>query len=168
MDSVHTVKRGKLLYNGISLKHKLGCPRKFIYKKGQKLNSKTILYLTPSLQAAIGYAGGCGVDDTGWVRAYKTTRDLRLKDVTVDQMQYEVDEVIEEICPDYDGYYLQWRSLDGSISAIEIVVCNVKRNLRWTKTVKCAARGRVATSKCGRISKSRQHAREYRKKRRKH
>lgn len=139
---------GRVFYNGISWPHSRGCPPKYIYERGQGLNRDTILYLTPSFKAAMGYAGNCMSPVQGYIRKYKTKRKLRLKDISVDMTQEEYDDVIADICPHYDGYYLRWPG--GGKGAVEIAVCNASKNLRYISSAKCVGRGNYAENlKCG-------------------
>ena len=137
-----TILAGTILYNGIDLPTNK-CPPKYKYKHSNTYDNKYILYTADDINAARGYAGSCVSNKIGFIRYYRVLHDITLADISADQTQYEVQEVINEFS-DCDGYYLDW----GGDFGKEIVFCDPKNKLEFMGLYKCLGKGEYNTYKC--------------------
>jgi hypothetical protein len=128
---------GTILYNGIFLPTNK-CPPKYKYKNTNEYSNKYILYTTNNINTAKGYAGSC-ITKKGWIRFYRVLKDIELANITHEQAQYEVQNVINKFC-DCDGYYLEW----GTVK--EIVFCDPKDKLEFLGAHDCLGKGLYYTN----------------------
>ena len=137
---------GVEFYNGFGRATASTCPAPFAYKgqSGLQSGKKGVVFFSASRQAAEGYAA-CNSQSRGWVRKYKTKKELVLQqDDSGDQTFLEGDEV-QKLCAveGVDGFAVRWGGRE-----LEIAVCDPARVMSYISAFECNHSKQFSLEKC--------------------